>query len=189
MAPDACSTGTVSVKVPVPCSRQVSVTAASGARNSANSEIPPSKRYSVVSGASADDLKRIKAYLINPVDSREADLAKPLRGRNFEKGRQAFVDGQCLACHRFGIEGGGVGPDLTAVSARFSRRDVLESILDPSKVVSEQFQNTTVWLKNGDDHTGRLMAETGDQLVLVPNQLQPDTKITVSSSNPTRRSP
>ena len=34
-------------------------------------------RTFVVSGASADDLKRIKAYLINPVDSREADLAKP----------------------------------------------------------------------------------------------------------------
>ena len=117
----------------------------------------------------------------------EADLAKPLKSRNFEKGRQAFVDGQCLACHRFGIEGGGVGPDLTAVSARFSRRDVLESIIDPSKVVSEQFQNTSVWLKNGDDHTGRLMSETGDQLVLVPNQLQPDTKVTVKKSDVTKR--
>lgn len=117
----------------------------------------------------------------------EADLAKPMKGRSFEKGRQAFVDAQCLACHRFGVEGGGVGPDLTAVSARFSRRDVLESIIDPSKVVSEQFQNTTLWLKSGEDHTGRLMSETGDQLVLVPNQLQPDTKVTVKKSDLARR--
>ena len=117
----------------------------------------------------------------------EADLAKPLRGRNFEKGRQAFVDGQCLACHRFGIEGGGVGPDLTAVSARFSRRDVLESILDPSKVVSEQFQNTTVWLKNGNDHTGRLVEETPEKLVLVPNQLQPDQRVEVRKGDISQR--
>ena len=117
----------------------------------------------------------------------EADLAKPLTGRNFEKGRQAYVDAQCLACHRFGLEGGGVGPDLTAVSARFSRRDVLESLIDPSKVVSEQFQNTTVWLKNGDDHTGRLVEETTTQLVLVPNQLQPDTRITVKKTDVARR--
>jgi putative heme-binding domain-containing protein len=116
-----------------------------------------------------------------------ADLDAVGKGRSFEKGRQAFVDAQCLACHRFGLEGGGVGPDLTAVSARFSRRDVLESILDPSKVVSEQFQNTSVWLKSGDDHTGRLVEETTDKLVLVPNQLQPDTKVTVKKSDVTKR--
>ena len=61
--------------------------------------------------------------------------------------------------------------------------DVLESIIDPSKVVSEQYQNTTVVLKNGDDHTGRLVDETASQLVLVPNQLQPDTKITVKKAD------
>jgi len=116
-----------------------------------------------------------------------ADLDAVGKGRNFEKGRQAFVDAQCLACHRFGLEGGGVGPDLTAVSARFSRRDVLEAILDPSKVVSEQFQNTSVWLKNGDDHTGRLVNETADSLILVPNQLQPDTKVTVKKADVTKR--
>ena len=127
----------------------------------------------------------VKAWTMADFDQ---DLDKVGKGRSFEKGRQAFVDAQCLACHRFGLEGGGVGPDLTAVSARFSRRDMLESIIDPSKVVSEQFQNTTVWLKSGDDHTGRLVEETTDKLVLVPNQLQPDTKITVKKAEVARRS-
>ena len=115
------------------------------------------------------------------------DLDAVSSGRSFEKGRQAFADAQCLACHRFGLEGGGVGPDLTAVSSRFTRRDVLESILDPSKVLSEQYQNTTVWLKNGDDHTGRLADETADQLVLIPDPLKPDTKITVKKSDVMQR--
>ena len=110
-------------------------------------------------------------------------LDKVSKGRSFEKGRQAFVDAQCLACHRFGNEGGGTGPDLTAVSSRFSRRDVLESITEPSKVVSEQFQNTTIVLKNGDDVTGRLVDEQKDKLILVPNQLEPNKRIEVKKSD------
>jgi len=116
-----------------------------------------------------------------------ADLAGDLEaagsGRSFEKGRQAFVDAQCLACHRFGLEGGGIGPDLTAVSARFSRRDVLESILDPSRVLSEQYENTTVTLKDGEEHTGRLVQETEQEVVLLPDPLQPEMKITVQKSD------
>ncbi|MCW5559524.1 MAG: c-type cytochrome, partial [Verrucomicrobiae bacterium] len=116
-----------------------------------------------------------------------ADLSGELEavghGRSFERGRQAFVDAQCLLCHRFGLEGGGVGPDLTAVSARFSRRDVLESILDPSRVLSEQYENTTVTLKDGDEHTGRLVGETEDEVTLLPDPLQPDTKVTLKKSD------
>lgn len=110
------------------------------------------------------------------------DLETLGKGRNFERGRQSFVDAQCLACHRFGVEGGGVGPDLTSVNTRFKRLDLLESMIDPHKVVSEQFQNTTVELKNGDDVTGRLMDETADTLVLVPNPLKPGESVTVKKS-------
>lgn len=121
------------------------------------------------------------------MDDLASDLAQVDRGRSFEKGRQAFVDAQCLACHRLGLEGGGIGPDLTAVSARFSRRDVLESILDPSKVVSEQYQNTTIWLKSGDDHTGRLVDETPERVVLVPNQLQPNMRVGIAKASIAKR--
>jgi putative heme-binding domain-containing protein len=105
------------------------------------------------------------------------DLDAASKGRDFVRGRQAFADAQCLACHRFGLEGAGVGPDLTAVSARFGRRDVLESILEPSKVLSEQYENTTVVLKNGDEFTGRLLSESPQQVVLLPDPLQPDAKV------------
>ncbi|MBC8001109.1 MAG: c-type cytochrome [Opitutaceae bacterium] len=111
------------------------------------------------------------------------DLEKAAATANFQRGRQAFVDAQCLACHRLGDEGGGVGPDLTAISSRFKRVDMLESILDPNKVLSEQFLNTTVFLKNGDDHTGRLVDETPEELVLVPNQLEPNKHVVVKKAD------
>lgn len=105
------------------------------------------------------------------------------RGRSYERGRQAFADAQCLACHRFGREGAGVGPDLTAVSARFTRRDVLESILDPSKVLSEQYENTTLTLKDGEEHTGRLIEETPELVVLLPNPLAPENKLSIKTAD------
>ena len=96
------------------------------------------------------------------------------KGRDFENGREAFIAAQCFTCHRFGNEGRGIGPDITAVSSRFSRKDLLESITEPSKVISEQYQNITVIKKDGDDVTGRLVEETNTRLVLIPNQLTGD---------------
>ena len=81
-------------------------------------------------------------------------LDKLDHGRNFDKGRQAYLDCQCIKCHRFGNEGGAVGPDLTAISSRFAAKDILESILEPSKVVSEQYQNIVVTTKSGQDDRG-----------------------------------
>ncbi len=117
-----------------------------------------------------------------------ADLERAGRGRNFENGREAFAAAQCLACHRFGNEGGGTGPDLTAVSSRFTRKDVWESIVDPSKVVSEQYQNITVTKKDGNDVTGRLVEETESKLVLVPNPLATD-RVEMAKSAVQKRAP
>jgi putative heme-binding domain-containing protein len=53
---------------------------------------------------------------------------------------------------------------------------------EPSKVVSEQYQNVTVTKKDGDDVTGRLVEETDSKLVLVPNQLTGD-KVEIRKSD------
>ena len=102
------------------------------------------------------------------------DLDAAAKGRNWAKGQQAFVDAQCIACHKMGNQGGGVGPDLTAVASRFSRRDILESLLEPSKVVSEQFMNTTFRLNDGEDITGRIVDETSDKVVIYVDPFKQD---------------
>ncbi|QOV90105.1 c-type cytochrome [Humisphaera borealis] len=113
----------------------------------------------------------------------ESSIASASKGRNFNRGKQAFIDAQCLACHKFGNEGGAAGPDITAVSSRFQRRDILESIVLPSKVISEQYQNMDVRLKDGDVVWGRIVEDTADKLVVVPDPLKPDTKVTVKKSD------
>jgi putative heme-binding domain-containing protein len=106
----------------------------------------------------------------------EKDLDQVAHGRNFSQGQDAIYAVQCLMCHRIGDEGGAVGPELTAVSSRFSRHDILESILEPSRVISEQYANTDLTLKNGDIVTGRIISETDDKIVVRPSMLAPETK-------------
>lgn len=116
-------------------------------------------------------------------------LDRVSQGRNFERGKAAYTAAQCFACHRFGNDGGAVGPELTAVASKYSRRDILESILEPSKVVSDQYQYTTVILKNGDDVTGRLVDETDDKLVLQTNPLTTEDQTVVRKADVAARRP
>ncbi len=89
---------------------------------------------------------------------------KDLENRDLENGRKAFVDASCFACHRVGNEGGGMGPDLTAVMRRFSPVEVLESIVDPSKVVSDQFGLTRIRTTDGSQIVGKIVNYYGDSV-------------------------
>lgn len=87
-------------------------------------------------------------------------LDRASHSRNFERGRRAFIDAQCYLCHRFGNAGGSIGPDITATASKYGRRELLESLIDPSRVIPDQYQNVRIFLHDGDDVTGRLLAET-----------------------------
>jgi putative heme-binding domain-containing protein len=76
-----------------------------------------------------------------------------------EAGRPIF-DKQCAACHRFGGIGKDVGPDLTTIASRFKKKDLLESILWPSKVISDQYQSEMFELSDGTVVTGVIVRES-----------------------------
>jgi putative heme-binding domain-containing protein len=109
-------------------------------------------------------------------------LGQVSKGRSFQRGRDVFHQAQCSACHRYGDRGGAVGPDLTAVAARFKRQDLLESSTEPSKVLSEQYMNTAIETKAGQVVIGRIVEETEEQVVLRPNPLAPET-VTVQKAD------
>jgi putative heme-binding domain-containing protein len=109
-------------------------------------------------------------------------LSQTQRGRNYNQGKDAYEVAQCLQCHKFGNDGGAVGPDLTAVSSRFKPRDILESIVEPSRVISEQFQNTVIETRDGDTLDGRIVEEDANRVVLQANPLLPE-KQTIKKSD------
>lgn len=63
--------------------------------------------------------------------------------RSFEKGRSMYHAVGCAACHQFNGNGGAVGPDLSTVANKFSVDYLLDSIINPAKVVSSQYQDAT----------------------------------------------
>ncbi len=90
------------------------------------------------------------------------------------RGRVVFEKAQCLKCHKYGKEGEGIGPDLSTLSKRFKRFDILESIVDPSKVISDQYRSSTVVLKDDRIITG-LVAPQGDTVTILKNNGEKET--------------
>ena len=84
---------------------------------------------------------------------------------SFEQGRSLFHAVNCGACHRFSGLGGGVGPDLTSVANKFDTRYLLESIIDPSKNISDQYQASSVLLSDGRVLNGLVVEQDGAILV------------------------
>jgi putative heme-binding domain-containing protein len=94
-----------------------------------------------------------------------------------KRGAVLFRDALCSRCHRVNLKGAAVGPDLTHVSRRFSRRDILESILAPSLSVAENYRLEQVLTESGQVYTGRVVNEgdyRSEKLILALDPLQPD---------------
>jgi putative heme-binding domain-containing protein len=123
-----------------------------------------------------------------------ADLAPSLdkldRGRNFAKGREAFLAVGCGTCHKLGNQEAqvGLGPDITGVGNRFSPTDLLESIIEPSKTISDLYQTTEI--RTADDVlTGRVESDNGKVVTLRTGPLTPPTTVPVDKIKTRRISP
>lgn len=107
------------------------------------------------------------------LDELAPKLETGLKGRDFDRGRALFGAANCFACHRYNNEGGAVGPDLSGIAGRFSPRDLLESIIQPSKTVSDQYQATSFATVDGKVITGRVANLNGDTIMVITNMLDP----------------
>ncbi len=108
--------------------------------------------------------------------------------RSFDAGKQAFAGAQCVLCHRVGQTGSLLGPDLSAVASRFNRRDLLDSILHPSRVIDDKFRHVTFTLKSGANVVGAIERENEEAVTLRTSPLVPQTT-TLQQSDVARREP
>jgi putative heme-binding domain-containing protein len=118
------------------------------------------------------------------------DLAQELgRDPDPERGKEMFATARCVVCHRMGAEGGVSGPDLTGVARRFSARDLLTSILDPSAVVSEKYANTSFELADGRVLSGRTLVTDyrSPNAQLIPDLLTPEKTVSFSKQEIVQR--
>lgn len=94
-----------------------------------------------------------------------------LENRDLASGRRAAAASMCLVCHRVGEEGGQVGPDLTSVGGRFDSRALLESMIDPSAVVSPKYRSIKYEMNDGSVVHGLAAGVSGAKLRIETNPL------------------
>ena len=96
------------------------------------------------------------------------------QSRDIARGARIFRESTCILCHRFANEGSSTGPDLTGAGGRFTNSDLLMAILDPSKIVSDQYKDSIVETKDGTIVVGRIVSDSVDAIEVRPNPLTLD---------------
>ncbi|GAB5406245.1 MAG: HEAT repeat domain-containing protein [Aureliella sp.] len=98
-------------------------------------------------------------------------LSSDGRKGSHSAGAVVYEKAQCADCHRMGSIGKSLGPDLTTVASRFTRKEVIESILYPSHIVSDQYRTTNVLTLDGRVVKGMLTRQPDGSLLVRDSEL------------------
>jgi putative heme-binding domain-containing protein len=74
-------------------------------------------------------------------------------------GAKLYTSRGCIACHSIDPDAEQKGPYLGAAGAKFTRDYLIESIIDPNKVVAQGFQTKLLQLKDGSSKLGFVTGE------------------------------
>ncbi|MCF7764917.1 MAG: PQQ-dependent sugar dehydrogenase [Verrucomicrobia bacterium] len=89
---------------------------------------------------------------------------------DIDRGAKLFADEQRLGCSKcHSIDGTGLkaGPDLFAVGERFARRELIQTIINPSAEIAVGYSTTVVETKSGEEYQGVLKQASDDWIELM----------------------
>jgi putative heme-binding domain-containing protein len=73
---------------------------------------------------------------------------------------------QCARCHTVEGNGRAYGPDLTGIGRKYTRGQLIEQIVFPSRIVAPEYKSATVILDEDRELTGFVVSRTSAELVL-----------------------
>jgi putative membrane-bound dehydrogenase-like protein len=116
--------------------------------------------------------------VLNPdsaADARERgyDALERLDGDR-DNGRDVFRR-VCAACHRVGDSGYEFGPDMNDVGKRLTRRELIESIVEPSKKLDAKYLTSSIITADGKVLVGFVKEKTSDSLTLLMQEGKSET--------------
>ncbi len=84
------------------------------------------------------------------------------------RGRQLFAGTtvQCAKCHRVQAGPETLGPELSKIGAKYPRAQLLEAILEPSKLVDPKFAGVIVQTSSGDVLSAIVVSKSDKEIVL-----------------------
>ena len=87
------------------------------------------------------------------------------------RGRVLFVEkGRCGACHRRGMTGGRLGPELSNTGSTHTRQQLREALFEPHNDVTDPYRTVRVVGRDGARFEGVLMNEDGYTLHMMDRQ-------------------
>src|SRR5206468_1189226 len=94
-----------------------------------------------------------RPHTLGPKIDPQKLLAMPGDAR---RGRDVFLNvSQCATCHTAGdVPGRDFGPNLSKIATKYTKAQILENILEPSKTIAEGFTSYTIIKTDGDVLTG-----------------------------------
>jgi putative heme-binding domain-containing protein len=78
---------------------------------------------------------------------------------------------QCTQCHRLQGSGRDFGPDLSQIGRKYGRAQLLDQILNPSKLIDPAFVTYQVETSDGGSYAGFLVKRSSEELVLKDSTL------------------
>lgn len=116
--------------------------------------------------------------MFDPASEVAGNYVRPKMDRTFsknsiEKGKQLFAESACLGCHQVDGKTELLGPNLKDIAKFYSRAEILESILAPSKQIKPSMMGIRITKKDGQQFSGRVINsnEKELQLMLLGNQV------------------
>jgi putative heme-binding domain-containing protein len=111
------------------------------------------------------------ARVLSPKELKEMVADASSKG-DAARGEKVFrrPDQLCLKCHAIGGAGGQVGPDLSSIGASAQVDYLIESILQPSKAIKENYHSVLVSTSRGKQYTGIPVRKTQTALILRSDQ-------------------
>jgi uncharacterized repeat protein (TIGR03806 family) len=90
-----------------------------------------------------------------------------------ERGRELYFKNSaliCQNCHQIEGKGRKVGPELTHIGKKYNKAQILENLLDPSKVIEEKYLAYVVQTRDGKTRTGLVLERSREAATLIDAQ-------------------
>lgn len=92
-----------------------------------------------------------------------AELAK--QAGDAAKGAASFAP-LCGICHQINGAGIDFGPNLSDIGSRKTKEQIIESILDPNKVIEPGFESVMIKLESDETYMGMIAGETDAEVTV-----------------------
>ena len=102
---------------------------------------------------------------------------------NAVQGKVAFRAVRCDNCHRLGNAGGVLGPSLNGLSGRYTPQAILEHVVHPSRVISDQYQSASFILKDGRQLNGQIVNLSSGSYQVRTDPFRPFARTTIRTQD------